>query len=397
VVRRLRLSPLEETLLLCIQAERSPAAQARLAALLADRAVAWTALRAEAARQAVLPLVAQALSDPRQASAVPEATRQDARRERLQTLFANTVLHTELRRLGALLAARGIPVTPLKGTHLTERLYGGLDARWCGDIDLLVPEADLMPTDAFLRAEGYAPASAPPPGLADHPFHGVPLVRQHAGTTTVVELHWNLTDPRFVAVDYRALWARIPAAGGRDSGLRPLPAEELLVFLSIHLPKHHNGVLRLLADIDRLVRRETRALDWERLTALARGWDADGLLYFALRRAQHLFDTPLPPAVTRALRPVPWCRAAVGLLAGSRAVIRPPAGENLRYNRSRLAYAAMLSPAGRAFRAYRHYLFPPARSSGPVALAGRVARGVAWTGITVASAVLPWPRAGVEG
>ncbi|MBI4507064.1 MAG: nucleotidyltransferase family protein, partial [Chloroflexi bacterium] len=251
---------------------------------------------------------------------------------------------------------------------------------------------------AVLRDMGYVPGQPASPGIEEHSFHGVPLVRHEGGSTFVVELHWQLNNPQFVTIDYTRLWRRILAAGSDRAPLRPLPAEELLLFLSLHLAKHENGVLRLLADVDRLVRREAAALDWPYAVALARHWSVAGLLYFALQRAQALLDTPLPGWVLPHLAPAPWRRALVGLLAGPSAILRPLPDEHLHYNRFRLAYCIMLDPPNRAVAAYRHYLFAPAasRSSGvllgTVDCARRLARGLAWTGLVLGSALVDrWP------
>ncbi|HEX5501674.1 MAG TPA: nucleotidyltransferase family protein [Thermomicrobiales bacterium] len=336
----LRLGPEEEALLLAVRAVLGPAERARLSRLLGEGRADWRRLWRLAVEQQVLPLVARTLTDLAATVPLPASIVQAARGTRLQTTLANLPLHHELVRIGELFAARGLPVTPLKGTHLAERLYGGLDARWCGDIDILVPEDARPAARAALGAAGYAPSPSPSPGELRHTFHDIPFVRRQAGRTFVVELHTRLSNPRFVSIAYPALWRRI-LGDDAPPGLRPLPAEELLVFLALHLAKHDLGKLRLLADVDRLVRREA-ALDWPGVLALAANWRAAHLTYFALAHARLLFGTPAPPAALRALAPPAWRRRLVGALAGPRAILSPPSSPFWHYRRSRLAYGAML-------------------------------------------------------
>jgi hypothetical protein len=397
-----RLRPEEEAILLCVRAERNPEQQARLAELLAPGRMDWAAFWAEAAEQQVAPLVAQTLLASPLAASLPSVALDQARTVRLRTILHNLSAHAELRRIGAVLHARAIPVAPLKGTHVAERLYGSLGARQVGDIDILVPEPQLTEARAVLRELGYAPASGVTRGIAEHPFHGVPWVRQGGSTRFVVELHWGLSDPRFVTIDCEQLWQRIRAASSDREPLRPLPAEETLVFLALHLPKHNIGLLRLLGDIDRLVRREGSSLDWAFALELSRRWSVSAHLYFTLRWAHLLFGTPIPPGVLNQLAPPAWQRGLVELLVGLRAILRPPIWPHLRSNRFRLAYCAMLTPLGRCLHAYLHYLYASFSPSDPTTwgraagMLSRLTHGIGWTALVFAGSLveqvrsLPW-------
>jgi hypothetical protein len=322
-------------------------------------------------------------------SPLPEAVVARARSIRRQTAICNLSCHAELLRLGRALQARGIPAVPLKGTWLAQSLFGGLDARQVGDIDVLVSESQIEHARAVVRALGYATATGVRPGVQRHSFHGVPFVLDGPTGGFQLELHWKLTNPRFATIDYAQLWTRILTASGSERPLRPLPDEENLVFLALHLAKHDRGVLRLLADVDRLVRRTGEALDWAHVLQLADAWSVASLLYFALWRAEALLETPIPGWVLARLRPATWRGALVDLLAGPWAVLRPPSADSLRANRFRLAYCAMLPPLSRAIEAYACYVMLPDGSQQWDQLtklsdkARGLARGLAWTGLVL--------------
>ncbi len=394
------LWPEEEALLLAIRAAADPTLLARLRGTLASPALDWDALWRLGEQQQVQPLLARVLGDPVVVDRVPDRIRDLVRATRLQMTLHNLAARAELERLGRLLAARGIPAVPLKGVHLALRLFGALDARRCGDIDILVPEADRGAAWDLLRASGYEPAEAVKPGVLSHPFHGVPLVRVSGGVRSVVELHWKLTDPRFVDVDYEQLWARIREASPPGGPLYALPPEDLLLFLALHLPKHDAGHLRLLADVDRLVRLEAARLDWDMLLVRGRAWRVSDLLSFSLGAATVLLDTPVPADVLARLRPPGWKRGLVSLLAGPRTMLRPPAPDHLRANRSRLAYCLMLQPGRTIARAYWHNLMGPSRvqpsesEDRDAGLLRRVGTGLAWTTLALWSAVRDHSRAG---
>ena len=353
--RTLRLSPEEELLLLCARADADRSETQRMRELAGAPELDWQRFGSLAAEQEVLPLVSRVLAGPLLAGHVPQPVVDEARRSRLETLARNLSLDAELDRIASRLHASGIPVVPLKGTRLAQRLFGSLDARRVGDIDVLVPRARLAEARSLLGELGYAAVD----GQEHHAFHGAPYVRSTAAMSFVLELHWGLNDPGFVTVDYEELWRRVLASSLEAQPLRTLPGEETLLFLALHLAKHHRGVLRLLADVDRLVRREGAYLDWSYVVRLAERWHVGVLLYFALQRAHCLLGTPLPEGVTAQLRPPAWRRVLVEQFAGPRAVLRPPARPTLRYSRVQLAYCAMLTPLGRSLAAYRHYLCLP--------------------------------------
>jgi len=315
---------------------------------------------------------------------------EQARLVRLQTAFYNLAVHAELKTIAGLMQEKAIPVVPLKGTHLAERLYDSLDARRVGDMDILVPEDRLENARAILRGMGYDTVETE--HGRDHPFHGAPFVRA-AGPAGrfVVELHWKLSDPRFLSVDYPRLWDRVAAYS--EGPLCPLPSEETLVFLAVHLCKTASGVLRLLADIDRLIGREGPTMDWDLVVKLAESWSAAWQLYAALYRSEQLLGTELPSGLMDRLRPPGWRRAVIELLAGSEAVLRPPVSPDLRYNEFMLAYSAAVNPMSRSFDAFLHYLFPhpsQERSSGIAAILERpqrAAHGVGSTGVALGHAL----------
>ncbi|TAK34041.1 MAG: hypothetical protein EPO21_10915 [Chloroflexota bacterium] len=395
----MRMRPEEEIVLLSSLAERDAEQEERLRSLLSEGSIDWQFLWERASVNQVLPLFARVLLSVSTIVALPQSVIDNARAIRLRTIFSNMSAREELARIGSLLASRGVPCVPLKGTHLAERLYHRLDSRQTGDIDILVPRSALETARSVLAQLGYAPATGVLRHPGEHTFHGVPYVRSTPAGGYAVELHWELNNPRFVSIDYERLWQRVLTAGSSEQALRPLPSEETLLFLALHLAKHSRGVLRLLADIDRLVRQEGPSIDWQYTLALAERWRVSSLLYFALLHAQTLLSTPVQPWIMARLKPVTWRRAMVGLLIGPDVILRAPGEGHVHSDRFDLAYSIMLSSLRRSFDAYIHYLFPPVVFQGPfvlgrpVGMALRLTRGVAWTGLVFASCLAGWVRA----
>ena len=352
-----------EALLRLTAASRDVTHSDRLTTLLDRPEEDWATLWQLAAEQDVLPLLAHRLASVPPASMEPPGVRETAAAIRRATLLRNMALQAELQRIGRLLQPADIPMVPLKGTALAQRIFGTLEARRCGDIDILVPENQWGAAYEMLLDDGYRPRERVTPGVKHHAFHGIPLVRESQSGGFVVELHWSLFDRRFVDVDERALWQRVPACHA-NGPLRALPNEELLLFLAVHSTKHSAGGLRLLADLDQLIACERAALDWDRLRQLAADWQASDLLYFPLHASRQLLGTPIPEPMLDALRPPRWKRAVVKRLAGQYAIFRPPVSI-VEETRVALAHCAMLRPATRIPRAYwALVLMPPADDEG---------------------------------
>ena len=263
-IASLDLTPAERLLLACCQAAPGFAAVSR-ALQLPD--LDWATFWDLAGRQEVRPLVARTLARARLLDELPAPARTAADAARVETTAQNLAARAELRAIASELGNLGIPVMPLKGVELAQRVYGGLDARRCGDIDILVRERDWEPAWHALRARGYRPLTTVSPGVREHPFHDVPLVRTTESGGFAVELHHQLTDQRFTQIDHDNLWRR--ALPDRGAGIVEMPPEELLVYLALHLPKHDTGLLRLVADIDHLIASGRLEICWERALDLA--------------------------------------------------------------------------------------------------------------------------------
>jgi hypothetical protein len=381
-----------EVILLCTLADRNASAR-KLLPMLARGDLDWPRLWELALHHEVFPLVAQTLTDERLAPLVPTFDLEEAQSLLSQTTLVNLSLHAEFEKIRRALRDRDVPVAPLKGTHLAERLYDSIGLRRAGDIDILVPEAAVGVARQTLQDRGYRFVTLVSAGDRKHPFHSLPLTRPGKVLPFIVELHWKLSDPRFVTIDYRHLWGRIDAVCA-DRPHPSLPGEELLLFLALHRFKHDTGWLRLLADIDRLVRREGPAFDWSYVVSEATRWGIAAMLYFALDQSQTFLRTPLPDAVLPALRPN-WCRRRpVATLLGGRGALCTRAADSSRSNRHRLAYCLMLRPLSRTVKAYFQYLFPWPETRRPgwwgtVAAANRrIAGGVVRTVLILASLVV---------
>ncbi len=191
-------------------------------------------------------------------------------------------------RTQALLSARGLRSLPLKGVALAESLYDSIGFRPMLDADLLVLDAWPDAVEALL-VEGYRAAVS-----ADHATVFVCPV-----SGGILELHRSVTScPGLFPMHANSLWSRSLPGDGPVS--RFPSTEDLLVHLSLHASFQHGLVLSLVQWLDFRHLLLRRAVDLDRVVALATEARALGALGLALRVAAVVVGAPVPKELTAA-------------------------------------------------------------------------------------------------
>ncbi len=186
------------------------------------------------------------------------------------------------------LVARGIPVTALKGFH-TSRVYFDEPAmRRISDVDLLVPPSRIADAESALASVGFearGPAHRPykrdwiGPGV-DARFFSVEYADARSSWT--LELHASLDR------EYNAgAAARLDSERGRTlplvvagRTLEALEPEMLFIYLACHASQELDS-MRLLRvyEMVRVIRHESRRLDWTRVLSLLKATGAAAFVY----------------------------------------------------------------------------------------------------------------------
>ncbi|MGA2049286.1 MAG: nucleotidyltransferase family protein [Terracidiphilus sp.] len=135
-------------------------------------------------------------------------------------------------------ATEAIPVIPLKGPMLAERIYGSTNLRVSVDLDLLVRSADIESSCTLLVKLGFTEYARP----SDYHF-------SWSRGTTLVELHFDVENPLTFNFDTAAAWSR---AKQRDFLGQPVwqfaPSDELL-FVCLHGVRHRFEFLSNVLDL----------------------------------------------------------------------------------------------------------------------------------------------------
>jgi hypothetical protein len=205
----------------------------------------------------------------------------------------------ELDSVTSALFSRGLRLLLFKGPALDE-VYAGTAVRLFSDLDIMVRREDLRAATEILGGMGYVQIGG------DHPFH-LRVVRRSGAFPVVVELHFDLSDPRRgYAPDLEAIWNRSVRSGVFHSCLVPEMTDHLLL-VAMQLP-HHHWAPRLVVDIGRMVFHGKERIDWDALAVRARAWGMRAVAGAALYVASSLLDIRLPAAAWTFCRPENYVR-----------------------------------------------------------------------------------------
>ncbi|MBM4284540.1 MAG: nucleotidyltransferase family protein [Deltaproteobacteria bacterium] len=201
------------------------------------------------------------------------------------------------------LADAGVECVLLKGADLRHRLYPEPATRPMGDLDLLIPPAQLAPARRVMAELGYTPFQWTPelaPGYLERFDHELGL-DPPPDRELVVDLHWEIREVGFLySLPYDDLR---PSCLGPVRGGVPvlvLSPEHLLIHLCLHTYDEINttGLLKLL---DLALAAASPELDWRRFLEEVARLGVGGGVFIMLREMAPLLPQGLPPEVGAAI------------------------------------------------------------------------------------------------
>ena len=196
------------------------------------------------------------------------------------------------------------PIVLLKGAAYVMSDQPAARGRVFGDIDILVPKAFLPDVEAALMLHGWITTyhSAYDQRYYRQWMHEIPPLR-HIKRGTIVDVHHNIL-PDTCSVCPRAEALLENAINIPNSDFSVLAPEDMLLHSATHLfmnGEFENG-LRDLSDMDLLIKGfvSQDSLFWEKLLDRAHELNLGSSLFFALRYAVEILETPVPPVVLNA-------------------------------------------------------------------------------------------------
>jgi hypothetical protein len=300
---------------LLLDALRSPAMLAEL------DLKQWETLIREARRSSLLPRLAFDADALHMASRIPEQPRAHLEAARAQAIAHAAAVKREMRFIDRALRPLGIPVVLLKGAAY---LIGDLTAargRLFSDVDILVPRSALPKVESALMLNGWTSLKTTPYDQRYYRrwMHELPPLKHHT-RQTVLDVHHAILPitARLKPDSAKLLAASRPIVG--EAHFRVLAPVDMVLHGATHLFCNEDvgNSLRDLVDLDCLLRDFAVGEGfWTELTARARELDLTRPLYYALRYAARVLETPVPVGVLGAADlsgPPSWLRGLMDRL-----------------------------------------------------------------------------------
>lgn len=262
------------------------------------KGINWQYFCEEVMKNGVTVLVYDSLSRLKPNSYIPGFLFDKLRAGYLYIVSKTVFQHKELIGLLGFFGEKQIPVIPLKGVLLSERLYRDIASRGLSaDLDLMIKEEDREKAKITLEEAGYTLNLC-----ADRQRQWQYNFTKRG--STIIDLQGDITanlnakdrkDDLFKAV-------RLVERGGFK--YYELKEEELLLFLSVHLVSSSCfRELRYICDINELLRNYKDTLDWESIIEKAKLRKISSSAYAALRLSREFFNSDVPLNVLSRLKP----------------------------------------------------------------------------------------------
>jgi len=196
----------------------------------------WLAALTLAAEEQVLPLFLSRLEKAN--TRLPPIVQTSVEEARHDAVVAGFFWKSELKNLLHEFNKAQIPVIPLKGPNLAQRVYGGIALRPSRDLDLLVQLDKFARAEALLAQLGFARSGRP--GMYDTSW---------LRGTVKVELHFDVSDPLEFDFDTPGAWRLAHQESFEGESSWQMTAQDELLFLYLHGVRHQFERLSHIVDI----------------------------------------------------------------------------------------------------------------------------------------------------
>lgn len=295
----LELQPEEKLLLLAADIQPDPSILHQMDELI-PAVRDWDACTHLFIDRAAAPLFCRKLDALANAALIPAHVKAKFHQASLRTLTRNMLLTEHFRQVIRAFSAADIPVVALKGSMLSEWLYGDINLRQFSDLDLLVPQEKGLQAVDILEKMGYrSDTLVMSEFIAEHTHivHYRPMVKNGVSVEVHIRIH-SETEP--YQVDLQDMWKHalsLKLHGVDAFGFAP---EDLLLHLCIHLDKHFiKGSFQFTCfyDLVNLLNHKGELIDWEEFERKCLQAKAVPVTYKYLLLAQKYMNAHLPETV----------------------------------------------------------------------------------------------------
>lgn len=211
--------------------------------------------------------------------------------------FAATVKYEQasrqLREILSALHDAGVPVIPLKGAWLAEKIYAEGAQRPMCDFDLLVPLEQLDQARTVFENLGYTT-----PDRFRSLQHDKDIHYLHPAHPMTIELHWNIWNEGIRHTrkpDFSSIWQDLQEDSIGGIPVCSFPVERMLAYLAQHILHHSFAIpLRAYLDLALILKQHGAACSAERLTTEADALRVPYGCRLVLHTVRAMFDQKVP-------------------------------------------------------------------------------------------------------
>jgi hypothetical protein len=215
-----------------------------------------------------------------------------------QNAARNLLLLNKLMQIIERLNANSIQVLVLKGGFLAPIVYSSPALRIMSDLDILVPPSKIENVLQILYELGYY-RLYPPWEETDYN-----ITLELKESPVLLEVHWELSSiPNDRMIPIADIWQHTSPQEYMEQKISAMDPTDLLIHLCQHTAIMHMFALglRLLCDIDALIRKYSDELDWETIASRSKEWGAQRAVSLTICLCWQYLETPLPEAAIKIL------------------------------------------------------------------------------------------------
>lgn len=262
----------------------------------------WEVFAKMAIDRAAAPLIVDKLPKLSNVGLIPDGVLRRLKQASLKTLSRNMLLTEHFRQVIRVFNEAEIPVIALKGSMLSEWLYGNINLRQFSDLDLLVPQDQGLEAVALLDKMGYAANNLTMSDFIKENtsiVHYTPMIKNGVSVEIHIRIH-SETEP--YQVDLQDMWQHavpLKLHGVEALGFSP---EDLLLHLCIHLDEHFiigQFQFTCLYDLVNMLNHKGDLLNWDLFEKKCIQANAVSVTYKYLVLAQKYMNGQLPMVVSK--------------------------------------------------------------------------------------------------
>jgi hypothetical protein len=225
--------------------------------------------------------------------------------------YRNIKIYEGMRIILSSFNKEGIKVIPLKGIYLAEKIYKNIALRSMGDIDLLAKKEGLSKIDRVLEGLGYKTSIHKELVLCaikKSYLNSIDYFKIDERLPTL-HIHWHIVNVSLPTYLYTKLikmdrfFESARAVMIADVETLQLAPHHLIMHLSEHILKHSFDKAILLSDIDAVIGRFEKEIDWEALVKETIEFGMEKQVFYALYLTRDFLDTAIPHYILEKLRP----------------------------------------------------------------------------------------------